>query len=107
GTSQDGWGLTLNQHFDTLVAIWYTYGADGLPVFYIMPNGTWTSAATVAGSIYATTGTPLGLPYDAARFVGSPVGEVTFSFSDASHATFSYTVNGLTMQSKAVIRQPF
>jgi hypothetical protein len=32
---------------------------------------------------------------------------VTFSFSDASHATFAYTVNGITTQSKAVVRQPF
>jgi hypothetical protein len=27
--------------------------------------------------------------------------------SDASHATFSYTVDGITTQSKAVVRQPF
>jgi serine protease len=107
GTSQDGWGLTLNQHYDTLVAIWYTYGLDGVPVFYIMPNGTWISDTTVTGSIYATTGTPLALPYNAAQFVGNTVGHVTFSFSDASHATFTYTVNGITTQSKAVVRQTF
>ena len=107
GASQDGWGLTLNQHSDTLVAIWYTYGLDGLPVFYIMPNGTWTAATTVTGSIYATTGTPFGLPYNVAQFAGNPVGDVTFSFADASHATFTYTVNGVTTQTKAVVRQPF
>jgi serine protease len=107
GILQDGWGLTLNQHYDTLVAIWYTYGLDGKPVFYIMPDGTWTNATTVTGTIYATTGTPFGLPYNVAQFVGSTVGNVTFSFSDASHATFTYTVNGITTQSKAVVRQPF
>jgi serine protease len=107
GASQDGWGLTLNQHYDTLVAIWYTYGQDGLPVFYIMPNGTWTSATTITGSIYATTGTPFGLPYNVAQFTGNAVGSVTFSFSDAIHATFTYTVEGVTTQSKAVVRQPF
>jgi serine protease len=107
GTSQDGWGLTLNQHYDTLVAIWYTYGLDGKPVFYIMPNGTWIGATTITGAIYATTGTPFGLPYNAAQFIGNTVGNVTFSFSDASHATFSYTVDGITTQSKAVVRQPF
>ena len=107
GTSQDGWGLTLNQHYDTLVAIWYTYGLDGKPVFYIMPNGTWTNATTVTGTIYATTGTPFGLAYNVAQFVDNTVGNVTFSFSDASHATFAYTVNGITTQSKAVVRQPF
>ena len=39
--------------------------------------------------------------------VGNTVGNATFSFSDASHATFSYTVDGITSQSKAVVRQPF
>ena len=43
-----------------------------------------------------------GLPYNVAQFVGNTVGNVTFSFSDASHATFSYTVDGITTQSKAV-----
>ena len=62
---------------------------------------------TITGAIYATTGTPFGLPYNVAQFVGNTVGNVTFSFSDASHATFSYTVDGITTQSKAVVRQPF
>jgi hypothetical protein len=106
GPSQDGWGLTVNQHFDNLVAIWYTYGLDGLPVFYIMPDGTWTGSTTVTGSLYATTGTPLGLPYNVAQFAGNAVGQVTLSFSDASHASFTYTVNGTT-QTKAVVRQAF
>src|SRR5205814_7475724 len=86
GPSQDGWGLTINQHYDTLVAIWYTYGEDGKPVFYFMPNGSWTSATTLTGAIYATTGTPFGLPYNVAQFVGNTVGNVTFSFSYASHS---------------------
>jgi serine protease len=107
GTSQDGWGLTLNQHYDTLVAIWYTYGLDGKPVFYFIPNGTWTSSTTISGPVFATTGTPFGLPYNAAQFGIGAVGSATFSFSDASHATFTYAIDGTSMQSKALVRQPF
>ena len=107
GTSQDGWGLTLNQHYDTLVAIWYTYGLDGKPVFYFIPNGTWTSGTTISGPMYATTGTPFGLPYSAAQFGIGAVGSATFSFLDASHATFAYTIDGTATQSKAIVRQPF
>jgi serine protease len=107
GTAQDGWGLTLNQHYDTLVAIWYTYGLGGKPVFYIMPGGTWTDSATLSGTIYATTGTPFGSSYDVGQFVAATVGSVTFSFSDISHATFSYTVDGVATQHKALVRQPF
>lgn len=40
GQAENGWGLTLNQHSNTRVAIWYTYGLDGKPVYYIMPNLT-------------------------------------------------------------------
>jgi len=107
GASQDGWGVTLNQHYDTLVAIWYTYGQDGKPVFYFMPDGTWTGSTTLSGPIYATTGTPFGLPYNAAQFGIGVVGNGTFLFSDASHASFTYTINGITTQTKALVRQPF
>lgn len=107
GTAQDGWGLTLNQHYDTLVAIWYTYGLDGKPVFYFIPDGTWTNGTTISGAIYATTGTPFGLPYNAVQFGIGTVGNATFSFSDASHATFTYTIDGIATQSKPVVRQAF
>jgi serine protease len=107
GTAQDGWGLTLNQHYDTLVAIWYTYGLDGKSVFYFIPDGTWVGAATLRGTIYATTGTPFGLPYNASQFGLGGVGNATFSFSDASHATFTYTIDGTATQSKPVMRQAF
>ncbi len=107
GTAQDGWGVTLNQHYDTLVAIWYTYGLDGKPVFYFVPNGTWTDSTTLSGTIYATTGTPFGLPYDASQFSIATVGSATFSFSDISHATFRYTIDGVATQSKPLLRQAF
>jgi hypothetical protein len=107
GSSQNGWGVTLNQHYDTLVAIWYTYGLDGKPVFYFIPNGTWTGGTTISGPVFATTGTPFGLPYNAAQFGIGAVGSATFSFSDASHAMFTYTIDGIATQSKALVRQPF
>ncbi len=107
GTAQDGWGLTLNQHDDTLVAIWYTYGLDGKPVFYFVPDGTWTGGATLTGSVYATTGTPFGLPYDATQFSITAVGSVTLSFTDISHATFTYSIDGVATQSKPLVRQAF
>lgn len=107
GPSENGWGLTLNQHFNTLVAIWYTYGLDGKPVYYIMPDGAWTDAENIAGPIYATVGTPFGSPYDPAQFSGSIIGHAAFAFSDASHASFTYTVDGVGTQTKAIVRQSF
>ncbi|MDQ6916438.1 MAG: hypothetical protein M3023_01290, partial [Pseudomonadota bacterium] len=106
GPSEDGWGLTINQHYDTLVAIWYTYGQDGKPVFYFMPNGTWLSDSTLTGAIYATTGTPFGHAYNAAQFGVESIGSGTFVFSDAGHATFTYTIAGIPTQTKSLVRQP-
>ena len=107
GTAQDGWGVTLNQHYDTLVAIWYTYGLDGKPVFYFVPDGVWSGATSLAGTVYATTGTPFGLSYDATQFGVTAIGNATLSFSDISHATFSYTVDGVATQSIPLVRQAF
>ncbi len=107
GQAENGWGLTLNQHSNTLVAIWYTYGLDGKPVYYIMPNLTWTDATSLAGPLYATVGTPFGAPYNPGQFNGSIVGTATLSFSDAGHASFGYTVNGVAIQNKAIVREPF
>jgi len=35
-----------------------------------------------------------------------PVGQVSFSFTDSSHATFTSTLEGVT-QSKPIVRQVF
>src|SRR5205085_5594228 len=41
---ESGWGVSINQQNQTLFAVWYAYGADSKPVWYVMSGGTWTSA---------------------------------------------------------------
>ncbi len=44
--SESGWGINLTHQGDVLFASWFTYGADGNPLWIIMANGEKT--ATVA-----------------------------------------------------------
>jgi len=46
------------------------------------------------------------VPFDPAKVVASEVGTASFTFADGSHATFTYTVSGVT-QSKEITREIF
>ncbi len=105
--AQNGWGLAINQQYRTLFLIWYTYDTNGKPVWYVASGGTWTSESTYTGAAYRVTSSPwLGTAYDASRFAPATVGSFTLQFADLDHATFTYTIDGLT-QSKPIVRQPF
>ncbi len=106
GTSQNGWGVSITQQYRTLFAAWYTYRADGRATWYVMSGGTWSGNSYTGGLFSAQSSPWLGVPYNAAAFGVVPVGSVTFNFSDASNATMTYTVSGVT-QSKAITRLPF
>ena len=104
---EPGWGLNLIQHPSRLIfGVWYTYGADGKRTWFVLPSGSWTSANTYTGSLYATSGPNLVQPFDAAKVSVQPVGTATLTFSDANNGTFEYAVNG-TSGSRAITRQPF
>ncbi len=106
GASQDGWGVNIAQHGNTLFPVWYTYNANGTAVWYVVPGGVW-SGSTFTGDMYSTTGSPwLGKPYNPASLVVTNVGKMVLSFETANKATMTYTVNGVT-QSKSIVRQPF
>ena len=103
---ESGWGLAITQHGDNIFAVWYTYAADGRPLWVVLPGGQFTDPKTFTGKLYTTTGTP----YSALRF--SPlatqveeVGVATLQFM-ANEATFTSTVRGFT-QTKRIVRQGF
>jgi hypothetical protein len=72
-----------------------------------MPNGSWTTANTWSAPVYRANGSAwLGVPYDPARHSLSPVGTMTFTFSDAQNAAMSYTIDGVS-GTNALTRLPF
>jgi len=96
GVSENGWGLSLVQHGNTLAAGWYYYGSAGQPTWTIMAGCNWnTSFTSCTGNLYNSTGAWLG-DYTAASFVQNPVGTATFTFSDTNNGTLQYTVNGVS-----------
>jgi hypothetical protein len=105
--SQNGWGMSLVQHDDTLFGALYIYDRDGKPTWVVMPGGTWDSTHTVySGAVFKPTGTPF-YAYDAqAMRVGTAVGSISITFQDANNAVLDYTIAGVTGR-KLVSREVF
>ena len=96
GPRENGWGLTITQHQDSLFLAWYVYDANGNPYWMVVPNGEWdVSHTTYAGALYVPTGSWYG-NYDASGFAaGTSVGTAYVTFTSDSTAELWYTVNGL------------
>jgi hypothetical protein len=62
--------------------------------------------SSCSGSLYRTTGPPLGPTFNPLVVQVFPAGTISVSFSDANNATVSYTVNGIT-GTKTITRQLF
>ncbi len=105
--AESGWGLSIVQHPTRVIfAVWFTYGADGKATWFVLPSGTWTSANVYSGTIYSVTAPPYSTGFDPGLVRQSPVGTATLSFTDDSHGTLAYSVNGVS-GSKAISRQPY
>jgi hypothetical protein len=93
--SENGWGLNIAQQGEKLFATWFTYDADGAPLWFVMDDARKVGIDLYFGTVYQTTGAPFSA-YDAARFRATAVGVATLAFSDVNTGTFTYTVNGIT-----------
>lgn len=91
GTTENGWGMTLNQHGQALFGVIYFYDATGAPTWAVMPGGTWNADFTAfTGNLYSPLGTPFS-DYDASQLVaGAPTGNITLTFASATQLTASY-----------------
>jgi hypothetical protein len=108
GASQNGWGVTLLQQGATLFGVWYTYDANGAPVWYVMPGGTWSASTPgkYQGTLYGTRSTSwLGLGYEASQLFASPAGPFDITFT-GDGATFNYSIYG-NSGTAHLVREPF
>jgi hypothetical protein len=93
GTAQNGWGISVIQHHSILFIVWYTYDDAGVPRWYVMPGGTWTTGLTYEGDIFRTTGTPwFNGPYNEQDLKVFDVGRYKFSIV-GPNATLDYTID--------------
>ena len=106
--SESGWGLSINQQYRTLFAVWYTYGIYGQPIWYVLPGGSW-SGNTYTGTLYRTASAPApfyGGAFDPKSVAVSVAGSMSLTFSGVSSAIMTYTLDGVE-GAQAITRQPF
>jgi hypothetical protein len=99
---EDGWGVFLVQSNTTQFMAFFIYGQDGKPTWYVAglaDDGT----GKFTGTLFATTGTYFLNPWQGD--IVAQAGTVTFTPTDAYHATLSYTVTNVGTVTKTVERQ--
>jgi hypothetical protein len=104
--AESGWGVNFTQQGDTIFATWFTYDADGSPL-WLSATVNKSSPGDFTGTLYRTTGPAFNaLPFSPSQVVATPVGTLTLSFASGNSATFAYVVNGVS-QTKSITRQVF
>jgi hypothetical protein len=104
--TEGGWGINFTHQGDIIFVSWFTYDTSGKPYWLSMvaqrqPDGSF------AGSLDLTKGPPnSAVPFDPTRVTHAMVGTGRLTFSDVTHGTFSYTVDGIS-QVKALTRFVF
>jgi hypothetical protein len=104
--SESGWGINLTHQRDTIFVTWFTYDANGNPLWLAgvlqLRDGGFYS-----GGLFTTTGPPFNaVPFDPALVVETTVGEARLTFADGNTAEFYYVVNDIE-QTKTITRQVF
>lgn len=107
--SESGWGVNLIHQGDIVAAAWYTYAADGSPMWLIASPGKQADGSYSGRVFRASSGTPLlqinGAPAVQAGAM-QDVGSIVLRFSDGERALMSFTVEGHT-QTKDIQRYAF
>jgi hypothetical protein len=108
--AESGWGINLTQQGNTIFGTWFTYNADGSPLWLSVTANN-ASPGVYQGALNLTTGPPFdAVPFNPSNVVASVIGGATFSFTNGNSGTFTYTLNvgnGPVTQSKPITRQVF
>jgi len=110
--AESGWGVFVKQSNTFQFLAFFIYGpgaGNGAPPTWYTAQLNDTGDGTrlnYTGPLFATTGTYFGAPWQGD--VATQVGTATFAASsvaeDYSHATLTYSVNGVTV-TKSIVRQ--
>jgi len=104
--SESGWGLNITHQGDILFVTWFTYDLDGTPL-WLSATAQKTAAATYSGTLCRTTGPAFdAAPWNPSAVNVTQVGTATLTFANGNHATFAYTVNGIS-RAKQITREIF
>ncbi len=104
--SESGWGVNLVHQGDTLFATWFTYASDRRAMWLVASNIDKVREGVYAGALFRTTGMAFNSTPWRSTIGYEPVGNVTFTFTDANNGVMDYSVDGF-VQSKPVTRYVF
>jgi hypothetical protein len=104
-----GWGVNFTQQGGIIFATWFTYDADGTPL-WLSVAANQSAPGVYTGTLNRSTGPAFNaLPFHPSRVIATPVGTATLSFANGDAGSFAYTVNGVSQTkpiSRRVLRAP-
>ena len=102
--------MNIAQQANTLFATFFIYGDGGQAVWYsatmTLQSVGPTGQPVYGGTLYQTSGTPIGQPYNPALQKYREVGTATLEFGGVANALLRYTVDGVAV-ARQVERQTF
>ncbi len=101
--AESGWGVQLVQRATVIFATLFVYDPSGHPTWYTATLD-YTTNLTWTGTLYATTGTYFGSPWNPGALTVTPVGTMTWYGQFIQQGQLIYVVNGVTV-TKNVVRQ--
>jgi hypothetical protein len=108
GPSQNGWGVSIFEKAGAVFSVWYTYDANGKPLWFVMPGGNWTDGLTYAGDLYRTTGSPVTVDaYNPLALRLSSPGSNVLRFGGGSTATMTSSIDGHAATQSLTRESPF
>ena len=111
GTTQSGWGISVAQQYRTLFSVWYSYGADTKPTWFVMPGGAWNDNV-YQGDLFTTSASGwLGIAFNPASLGVTRVGTLNLNFTNNNEGLMQYNLTtgsfAGTNQTKPIVRQAF
>ncbi len=103
---ESGWGVSITQQFSTIFAAIYTYDANRNPIWYVATQCPVFNKSCTS-PLYQVNGGRIptdvwGTPALNIR----PIGNATFSFTDGSNGTMTFSINGVP-NFKVITKQIF
>jgi len=104
--AESGWGIHFTERHGNIFAAWFTFDANGAPIWYAAPNCV-LSGMTCTSAVYQVSGPIIfGRDYDASLRNTASVGTLSLTFTDNDNASLSYTVTGIS-RTVAITREQF
>ena len=103
---EQGWGVNIIQHYDTMFVTLFVYGPDNTARWYhgSAVRTVGASQTQFSGELYVTTGSHFAQPWNPSVFSINSVGSISFNFPTPTTGTVSYSVSGQPSVTKSIVR---